>query len=362
MSTRPMTSLERVLTTLGHREPDRVPLFLLLTMHGAQELGLSIETYFSRPESVVEGQLRLRRKYRNDCFYTFFYASVETEAWGGDVLYTDDGPPNAGRPVIRAAEQIRTLEPPRVADAPCLVKVLEATSGLKAAGGGETSIIGVVMSPFSVPVMQMGFEPYLNLMFEQPELFEHLMRLNESFCIEWANAQLAAGATAICYFDPVSSSTIVSPEHFRRTGFQVAKRTLAGIKGPVAMHFASGRCMPIMDDLPDTGAAVVGVSMLDDLAALKQRAAGKMSLLGNLNGVEMRRWTAAQAEEQVRAAIGAAGHGGGFILSDNHGEIPYQVREDTLLAISEAVHRWGTYPLDVSGERASAPRPKTPRS
>ena len=34
------TSMERVLTTLGHREPDRVPLFLLLSLHGARELGL----------------------------------------------------------------------------------------------------------------------------------------------------------------------------------------------------------------------------------------------------------------------------------------------------------------------------------
>jgi uroporphyrinogen decarboxylase len=362
MSTLPMTSLERVLITLDHREPDRVPMFLLLTMHGAQELGLPIETYFSRPEYVIEGQLRLRRKYRNDCFYTFFYASVETEAWGGDVLYADDGPPNAGQPIIRRPEQIRTLEAPRVADCPCLIKVLEATRGLKAAGGEETPIIGVVMSPFSVPVMQMGFEAYLNLMFEQPDLFERLMRLNEAFCIEWANAQLAAGAAAICYFDPVSSSTIVSPEHFRRTGLQVAMRTLAAIKGPVAMHFASGRCILILDDLPRTGAAVIGVSMLDDLAALKQRAAGRLSLLGNLNGVEMHRWTPEQAEAQVKAAIAAAGHGGGFILSDNHGEIPYQVPEDTLLAISEAVHRWGTYPLAVAREHASPPPLKGPRS
>ncbi|WP_296810634.1 uroporphyrinogen decarboxylase family protein [Thiocapsa sp.] len=362
MSARPMTSLERVLTTLDHREPDRVPLFLLLTMHGAHELGLSIETYFSRPEYVIEGQLRLRRKYRNDCFYTFFYASIETEAWGGDVHFTEDGPPNAGRPFIRTPEQIRTLEPPRVADCPCLIKVLETTSGLKAAGRDETPIIGVVMSPFSVPVMQMGFEAYFNLMFEQPALFERLMRVNEAFCIEWANAQLASGATAICYFDPVSSSTIVSPEHFRRTGLQVAMRTLAGIKGPVAMHFASGRCMPILEELPRTGAAVIGVSMLDDLAALKQRAAGNMPLLGNLNGIEMRRWTPEQAEEQVKAAIAAAGHGGGFILSDNHGEIPYQVTESTLLAIAEAVQRWGTYPLDVSRDGASSTPLKGPRS
>ncbi len=38
-----MTSLERVVCTLGHQQPDRVPFFLLLTMHGAKELGLSIK-------------------------------------------------------------------------------------------------------------------------------------------------------------------------------------------------------------------------------------------------------------------------------------------------------------------------------
>jgi uroporphyrinogen decarboxylase len=168
-----MTSLERVRTTLGHREPDRILLFLLLTMHGAQELDLSIETSFSRPEYVIESQLRLRRKYRNACFYAFFYASVETKAWGGDVLDTDDGPLNAGRPIIRTPEQ---------------------------------------------------------------------------------------------------------------------------------------------------------------------------------------------AEAQLKAVIAAAGPGGGFILSDNHGEIPCQVPEDTLLAISEAVHRLGTYPLDPSLERPSAPPPKGSRS
>lgn len=39
------------------------------------------------------------------------------------------------------------------------------------------------------------------------------------------------------------------------------------------------------------------------------------------------------------------GNGGGFILSDNHGEIPWQVPDEVLMAISEAVHKWGRYPL-----------------
>jgi uroporphyrinogen decarboxylase len=183
-------------------------------------------------------------------------------------------------------------------------------------------------------------------MHEQPDRFLKLMQANEEFTVNWANAQLAAGATAICYFDPVSSTTNIPRDLYLATGQQVAKRALARIKGPTATHMASGRCLPILGDIADTGTAVVGISILEDLARLKAAAAGRVSLLGNLNGIEMRRWTPADAELAVKRAIAAAGPGGGFILSDNHGEIPFQVPDETLLAIREAVDRWGRYPLD----------------
>jgi uroporphyrinogen decarboxylase len=344
MPTEPLTSLQRVLTSLGHQEPDRVPLILLVTMHGAKELGLSIEEYFSRPEYLVEGQLRLRRKYGHDCYYTFTHAPLENEAWGGEVIFIEDGPPNSGQPQIRV-EDIPNLEVPRVRDVPGLQQVLTATRNLSEQVAGDAPLIGVVMSPFSLPVMQLGFNHYLDLMLEQPERFERLMQLNEEFCVEWANAQLDAGANAICYFDPVSSPTIVPRELYLRTGFQVARRTLARINGPTVTHFASGRSLPVLNDLPETGTLGIGVSTEEDLAELKRTAAGRITLLGNLNGITMRRWTPADAEAEVKSAIAAAGRGGGFLLGDNHGEIPFQVADETLLAIGEAVRRWGTYPL-----------------
>lgn len=340
-----MTSLQRVLTALGHKEPDRVPFFLLVTTHGAKELGLSIKEYFSRAEYVVEGQLRLRAKYSHDCLYNLFYAAAEIEAWGGEVIYWDDGPPNSGRPFIVDREDIRRLEPPRVRQTPCLTKVLRATELLKNRAGGEVPVIGVVLSPFSVPVMQMGFDKYIELMYEEPTLFDYLMGLNEEFCVEWANAQLEAGATAIGYFDPVSSPGITPRDVYLKTGFQISRRVIARIKGPVAIHFGSERCLPIIDEVAQTGSPIVGVSALENLAALKSACRGRLTVLGNLNGIEMRRWTPEQAEAVVKEAIAKAGPGGGFILCDNHGEIPWQVPESVLTAISKAVERWGRYPL-----------------
>ncbi|MBR9982331.1 MAG: uroporphyrinogen decarboxylase family protein [Desulfatitalea sp.] len=337
-----MTSMQRVVTALSHQAPDRVPFFLLNSLHGARELGLSIKDYFAAAETVAEGQLRMQAKYRHDCLYAFFYAAIEVEAWGGEVVFVDDGPPNAGLPLIRQPEAIRGLTAPRIDDCPCLTRVLAAIAGMKARVGDTVPIIGVVISPFSLPVMQMGFEGYLTLMAEQPDLFERLMAVNTAFCVAWANAQLRAGATAICYFDPVSSTTIIPRALYLKTGQRVARQTLSQIQGPSATHFASGRCLSIVDDVVETGTAIVGVSAEEDLAALKKACRGRLTLLGNLNGITMRHWDDAQAEAAVKTAIDKVGAGGGFILADNHGEIPWQVPESVLMAISEAVHRWGS--------------------
>lgn len=339
-----MTAMERTLTTLGHREPDRVPLFLLFTLHGAREVGLAPRDYFAAPESVADGQIRLQRKFGHDCLYAFHYAAVETEARGGEVIFPPDGPPNAGAPIARRAE-IGRLGEVEIAKAPALKRVLDTIAHMRRRTAGDIPIIGVVMSPFSVPVMQLGFEDYLDLLLHDAEGFRRLCAVNESFCADWANAQLDAGATAICYFDPVSSPTIVMPDLYRRTGREIAKRTLARIKGPTATHMASGRLLPIVDDLAATGTAAVGAGSLEELAAVKAACRGKVSILGNLNGVEMRRWTADEAVAATRAAIAAGAPDGGFILSDQHGELHPSIPDAVLHAVAETVRREGNYPI-----------------
>lgn len=343
---RTMTPMQRVVTTLGHHEPDRVPFFLLPALQGARELGLSIREYFSRPDYVAEGQCRLQAKFGHDCLYAFYHAALEAEAWGGEVIFRDDGPPNAGLPPIHAVEEILHLTPPRIEDSPGLLRVLETIRQLAARTQGEIPIIGVAMSPFSLPVMQIGFEAYLLLLHERRDLLNHLLSLNEAFCVAWANAQCVAGANAICYFDPVSSSTIIPRSLYLETGFPCARRMLARIPAAVAIHLASGCGLPIVDELAATGAAMIGVSSSEDLAEYKQVCQGKIGLLGNLNGITMRRWTPAEAEAAVKDCIASAGIGGGFVLADNHGEIPWQVPDDVLFAIAEAARRWGRYPLD----------------
>jgi uroporphyrinogen decarboxylase len=340
-----MTSMQRVLTTIGQKEADRVPYFLLLSLHGAKELNMSIEEYFSDAKNVFEGQIKLREKYGHDCYYSFFYTPIEVEVFGAEVIYFKDGPPNAGTPFL-TKDMIVDLQAPVVKDSKVLSKVLKATALLKEVAKDEVPIIGVAVSPFSLPVMQMGFDNYIDLIYNDRELFWKLMDVNIKFCVDYSNAQLEAGATAITYFDPISSTTIVPKELYLETGFEVAKRTISQIKGATATHFASGNCLPLMPHLPETGTAVVGVSVFEDLGELKIAADKKLTLLGNLNAIEMRNWSTEQTKQHVKEAIQKAAKGGGYILAENHGEIPWEIKEETLLAIKEAVDEYGTYPIE----------------
>ncbi|MFO7928487.1 MAG: uroporphyrinogen decarboxylase family protein [Candidatus Humimicrobiaceae bacterium] len=338
--------MERVLETIQFKEPDKVPLFLMLTLHGAKELGLGIKEYFSKPEYVAEGQLRLREKYQNDCLNSLFYAAIEIEAWGGEVIFVEDGPPNSGEPIIGNKKKINELEAPKISESKPLKKVLKAISILSEKAKGAVPVIGVVMSPFSVPIMQMGFDKYLDLFYQDKKLFKKLMEINKGFCIKWANAQVDAGADAICYFDPFSSTSIIEKSDYLKFGFPIAREVIRSINAPTATHFASGRSYRLLDQVAETQTKIVGVSCLEDLTMMKNKCYGKLTVLGNLNGIGMRKWDRKKTEEQVKSIILQAGTGGGFIISDNHGEIPWFVSDETLLALREAVNRWGQYPLD----------------
>jgi uroporphyrinogen decarboxylase len=338
-----MTSMERTLAALQLKEPDRVPLFLNLTMHGAKLLGMSMEKYFSDPEAIVKGQLELGKRFKNDCVNAFTYGSAEVEAFGVETIFYEDGPPNSGRPVIRSFSDIDSLEAPDIDSTKSLMVTIEATRKLKKKLGEDVPIVGIIVSPFSLPVMQMGFENYIELMYADPARLRSLMEVNQEFEVEFANRQLEAGATAIVYFDPVSSPTIIPREKFIETGFKVAQSSVRSIKGPVVVHFASGRFLSIADKVNELGFIGVGVSTEEDLGEVKKALGGKMAIIGNLNGVEMPSWTEKDVEKHVKDAIRKAAEGGGFILSDNHGEIPFQVPDDVLGWISSSCRKNGTY-------------------
>jgi len=338
------TSAWRVVEALSGRAADRVPFFLPVTVLGARLLGVSIREYLASPALMVRGQLAWREKLGHDLVTPFHSAAAEVTAFGGEVVYYDDGPPNAGQPPLELdADQLLRLEPPRPEDAPLLRRGLEATRGLAAAVGGEAIVLGAAVGPFSLPAMQLGLPGWLALLHERPDAAAHLARVNAVFCAAWANAQLAAGANAVLVFEPLASRELMEPARWRALGAPATRAAIAGVRGPVLLGFGSAPALGVAAEALELGAAALCAGAGDDLAALKACCRGRALLIGGLDSLPLASGGPDAAQAAVRRALAAAGRGGGFLLSESHGEIPWTTPDETLLAAADAVRRWGTY-------------------
>lgn len=342
--TEPMSSMERVLATLQYEKTDRLPFFLLMTYHGAKELGLSQKAYFSDSENVAQGQLILREKYQQDCLNPFYYAAAEVEAFGSKTLFFDDSPPNAGAPIIRTEADILKLRPPVIEESPSLVKALKTISLLKHEVGERVPILGAVISPFSLPIMQMGFDRYIELIYERPDLFWKLMRVNENFAIEWGKAQIRAGVSAINFVDPCASSGIFPLKYYKTYGLDLAKRVMAALPVPKSYALGSAKVLESMPLINETGASLAAVGYGESIAQVKAAAEKKMAVFGNFNAMAMSGFSEKQVEDEIKHIIRQGYKDGGFIICDGAGEIPIQVSEKVLKGISEAVLTWGVAP------------------
>lgn len=336
-----MSSMERVLTTLSGKEPDRVPLFFLFTSYGAKEFGMDPKDYFEDIELIVKAQFLMQQKYRTDCITGFLYASIEYEAFGGSTKFIDDGPPNAGEPIIHSVEDINNLQVPIISQCEGLKRVLSITKKLKWEAGNQTPIIGVVIAPGSMPIMQMGFEQYIKLLYEDKESVKKLLKINQEFAVEWANEQLEAGATAICYFNPIASAEMLQKEVYKTCCFEIDKETIEQINGPTATHLASAKALPTLDLIEETGTEIVAINANESIAKVKESSG--LTVLGNLSGINMCHFELEEVEREIKRICEDGMKGGRFILSDNHGEIPWQVPAEVLLACATSIDKWGKY-------------------
>ncbi|MFH1878783.1 MAG: uroporphyrinogen decarboxylase family protein [Candidatus Omnitrophota bacterium] len=339
-----MNSYERVMTALSHKEADRVPVFLFFTFYGAKELGVSIEEYFSKAENVASGQKRLLRKFGHDCVYAFFYAALEAVAFGQEVEFYDDGPPNAGTPVLKNRDDIFTLKVPDPFKNKALAEAIKATELLAAEYKKKVPVISAVVGPYSLPVMLMGMNNWLEIIVSgDTEAITAMTAKTSAFCLEWGNALFRAGADAIGFFEPFATTTMVRREEFIKYIYNYDKQLISRFNGPVAFCGAGGRMEPIMDKICETGAAACALSVDDNLERIKNDFGGKINIIGNLNNISMIDWTYDEAKKEAKKCLENAKEGGGYILADQHGEISWPVTEDALRGIVDAAIEFGKY-------------------
>ena len=337
------TALGRLGALLTGGRPDRVPIACNLLEQGARELGVSIKEYYSRGESVAEGQLRLREKYGHDTLMGMFYSALEAEVLGcRNIVYSDAGPPNVGHLVINAPRDIVSLRLPEVMEDHPRFRELSTCLGiLKRESAGRWPVLGVVTASFSLPAMLMGIGPWMELFLCGDSLLrDRLLELCSQFCSRQMAALRKAGADLIVYVNPVASATFITAGKFRELALPWVSRDLER-HGPEGVIFfnGGGRINPILADLKHTGIGAYYLNPFDDIAEARAILGPGPLIAGAINDIRLIDWTPQEIDCEVERIMRAGKEGGGFIFGTLL--MPFGIPERNIHALMESAIRHG---------------------
>ena len=197
------------------------------------------------------------------------------------------------------------------------------------------AVIGKVLGPLSLLFYLYGIQNTLNSLILEPETVVQILSEIKNLCIEFALAQIEAGADIITISEDAAGE-LISRECYRSLVMQAEREIFLVLKEHALVVFhLSGNIMDRVDLFRDTGFHALSFDSRNDLPRLKILA-GDMKLIGGVNNpVTMLN---GKEEDIVREVFYALDNGVSLVAPEC--AIPLRAPNENLLAMRDAVLRY----------------------
>lgn len=201
--------------------------------------------------------------------------------------------------------------------------------------GYDCALIGIMNGPFTLALMEMGYENMCYAVFEDPELISDLMERCNTFVITAARKMLEAGADGILLAEDLAHAhgPFFRPEYMRQYIFPHIKAAVTAVHeaGGCCILHSCGNITEILEDVIDTGVDALNplqVSAGMDLKQVKETCGDRITLIGNLDSTNLLPYgTPEEIRAEVRRILAIGAPGGRFVFcsdSDLRDDMPVE--------------------------------------
>jgi len=330
-----MNGLERYLATLAGRSVDHLPRLPILMQFAAERIGSNYGAFASDYRVLTDANIACAREFGIDQMNTMSDPYRETQGYGAKIIYERDMVPHCEKHPLEDALDLSLLPRPNPAECERMRDRIDAVKRYRELVGGEYSIMGWVEGPAAEAADIRRLDNFFMDLIDDEEAIGSLMDLCVDVALDFARAQVEAGAETIGVGDAAASQvsaglyeTIVLPREQRLV------RGLKDMGAKVRLHI----CGNITHLLP--GIATLGIDVLDvdhmvDLRAVRSAVGPKTAIAGNLDPVAA---VLRSTPENIRAHVLSCYEQSGNPFMVNAGcEIPSATPAENLLALCEPV-------------------------
>jgi len=355
-----MTSLDRVMTTLRHKEPDRVPFVPFTATFAAHFAGIPYGLYCKSGKAMAEAQAKTQRYFGYDATVVTSDMVREVEDLGGKIVRPDDEVPYFEKKLLdlqsgtieKDFHNLKTPDPRKG----YMGEQVKAVEIIRKELGPDVPIIGWTEGPFQGTTALMGCdETALYLMEQNPDLLREMIEFHMELEVEFAEAQVEAGANIIGNGE--TGAYFTSPEMFQNWALPFEKEVYKKINKlgvPVLIHC----CGFVPQNIKYAPEVNLGGAIQFDyqvnLAWAKKLIGEKITIMGNLeSNILMARESPDKVARACERAISIAGPGGGYWLSAGC-EIAKMTTVENMRTIVRTCKTFGKYPLQKRAKKTSS--------
>lgn len=253
----------------------------ILSFPGAQLIGHTVD------ELVRDGHLQalcmeaIAKRYDTGAAVSLMDLSVEAEAFGAKVIFSEDDVPTMHGALIQDEADAEALVVPAVGAG----RTGECVKGIKEASERITDrpLLAGIIGPYTLAGRLLDMTEIMVLCYEDPEIVETVVEKATEFLVEYAKAFKEAGANGIVMAEPAAG--LLSPnliEEFS-TPFVQKVREAVEDENFLFIYHNCGEITPIFHKINEVDALAYSVGNAIDMEdALKAIPADRL-VIGNID-------------------------------------------------------------------------------
>lgn len=342
---KPMTNRERFMAALTGEETDRVPLFPILMFLSADRAGISYREFATNGKALAEAQLLMQERFDLDaitaCSDAFRVSGDLARDMGGEMVYPENKPPYLRKPLINATTNLDNLSHPDPTDKKSRMgDRLLGISEMAKAVSGRVAVLGWIDMPFAEACSVCGVSEFMMLLMDDPARAHRILAHLTEIVIDFALAQVEAGADMIGAGDAAAS--LISPKMYSTFALPYEQEVCKAIHAAgslVKLHIC-GNTTHLLDRMVTCGADLFNVDHLVPLSQARDvYAAHHKCFKGNLDPVaHLMQATPDQCRDLAHECISIA-QGTRYMLSAGC-EVPAETPDEVFRAFCEAPITW----------------------
>jgi uroporphyrinogen decarboxylase len=349
-----MTPLERIGTTLQHKEPDRVPVAPLVCGAARRIYGVTYEEWSKDGEIQGKSMLQAQELIGFDGMLTLVDLSVEAADLGQEMLYPveDTAHPNYDNPWIKSPddyEKIPRVDPTKT---PRMKEMIKYCDVLMSERGSTVATMGFVYGPLGILSMMRGAENLFRDCMKHKEAVIKGMEVITDVLVDYIKAMAATGVHAIVLDTLFASNTIMSKKLWKATEGPFTTTLANAIRDAGAMVMVHNCGNGVHFDTQIEAMEPIAISYAyppdgcADMVETKEKWGDKTCLCGYVGPAEhCFLGTPEDVKQECKKEIQELGKGGGFVLATGC-EFPPNASILNAMAMVEAAELYGRYPLN----------------